>query len=83
METHIDLSTEVRFVLNELNKYGRGYIVGGAIRDHLMNRSPDDYDFATNINYSRLKNIFIQFKAAKHGKIGGKISQFEKVIDKN
>ena len=71
METHIDLSTEVRFVLNELNKYGKGYIVGGAIRDHLMNRSPDDYDFATNINYSRLKNIFIQYYPKEIGKSFG------------
>ena len=71
METHIDLSAEVRFVLNELNKYGKGYIVGGAIRDHLMNRSPDDYDFATNINYSRLKNIFIQYYPKEIGKSFG------------
>ncbi len=32
METHIKLSKEVKFILNELNKYGQGYIVGGAVR---------------------------------------------------
>ena len=65
METHIKLSKEVKFILNELNKYGQGYIVGGAVRDHLMGKNPDDYDFATNINYSRLKNIFINHILSK------------------
>ena len=71
METHIKLSKEVKFILNELNKYGNGYIVGGAVRDHLMGKNPDDYDFATNINYSRLKNIFINYYPREIGKSFG------------
>jgi len=35
-------------ILRKLNKYGKGYIVGGAIRDILLGLKPKDIDFTTN-----------------------------------
>ena len=36
-------------ILNKLNKCGKGYIVGGAIRDILLGLKPKDVDFTTNL----------------------------------
>jgi len=42
-------------ILNKLNEYGKGYIVGGAIRDILLGLKPKDVDFATNLHYEIAK----------------------------
>ncbi len=48
-------------ILNKLNEYGKGYIVGGAIRDILLGLKPKDVDFATNLSYETLKTLFSLF----------------------
>ena len=58
----------IAFILNKLNEYGKGYLVGGAVRDKLLNIHVKDYDFATNIDYEKLKQIFKEFCPVELGK---------------
>ena len=62
-----DLDNDVKFILEQLNKNGTGFIVGGAIRDKILNRDPGDYDFATDIEYSELKRIFADYNPKEMG----------------
>lgn len=58
-------------ILNKLNKCGKGYIVGGAIRDILLGLKPKDVDFATNLSYETLKNLFNEYAPKETGKSFG------------
>ena len=58
-------------ILNKLNEYGKGYIVGGAIRDILLGLKPKDVDFATNISYETLKTLFSEYTPKETGKSFG------------
>ena len=58
-------------ILNKLNKYGKGYIVGGAIRDILLGLKPKDVDFATNLPYETLKILFSEYTPKETGKSFG------------
>lgn len=58
-------------ILNKLNKCGKGYIVGGAIRDILLGLKPKDVDFATNLPYETLKNLFSEYNQKETGKSFG------------
>jgi len=58
-------------ILNKLNKCGKGYIVGGAIRDILLGLKPKDVDFATNLPYETLKKIFSEYIPKETGKSFG------------
>ena len=62
-----DLDDDVKFILEQLNKNGTGFIVGGAVRDRIINRDPGDYDFATDIEYSELKRIFADYSPKEMG----------------
>lgn len=62
-----NLNSEVSFILEQLNKNGNGFLVGGAVRDLIMRRDPGDYDFATDIEYSRLKKIFADYSPKEVG----------------
>ena len=54
-------------ILNKLNEYGKGYIVGGAIRDILLGLKPKDVDFATNLSYETLKTLFNEYAPKETG----------------
>ena len=58
-------------ILNKLNEYGKGYIVGGAIRDILLSLKPKDVDFTTNLPYETLKKIFSEYNPKETGKSFG------------
>lgn len=58
-------------ILNKLNEYGEGYIVGGAIRDILLELKPKDVDFATNLSYETLKTLFSEYTPKETGKSFG------------
>lgn len=58
-------------ILNKLNEYGKGYIVGGAIRDILLGLKPKDVDFTTNLPYETLKKIFSEYNLKEIGKSFG------------
>lgn len=57
----INLDRRVRYILNLLNDYGEGYLVGGALRDILLGIESKDYDFASNIDYLELMHIFSDY----------------------
>lgn len=62
-----DLDDDVKFILEQLNKNGTGFLVGGAVRDKILNKDPGDYDFATDIGYSELKRIFADYSPKEMG----------------
>ena len=46
-------------VLNKIEKHGfKAYIVGGYVRDYLLNRESLDIDIATNATPMEIKQIF-------------------------
>ena len=63
-----ELNEDVKFILDTLNKNGEGYMVGGSVRDILLGMEPKDYDFTTNINYSKIKEIFKDYSPKEIGK---------------
>ena len=62
-----DLDDDVKFILEQLNRNGKGFLVGGAVRDKILNKDPGDYDFATDIEYSELKRIFAGYNPKEMG----------------
>ena len=62
-----DLDKDVKFILKQLNKNGTGFLIGGAVRDKILNKDPGDYDFATDIEYSELKRIFADYNPKEMG----------------
>ena len=56
---NFDISESARKILSALNQKGYdAYIVGGAIRDLIMGRTPHDYDIATSALPNQIKSIF-------------------------
>ncbi len=69
-----NLPEQVEFVINRLNSRGfSGYAVGGCVRDHLMGKSPSDYDVTTNAKPYEMLDIFSDCRVVetglKHGTI--------------
>ncbi len=62
-----NLDDDVKFILEQLNRNGKGFLVGGAVRDKILNKDPGDYDFATDIEYSELKRIFVGYNPKEMG----------------
>ena len=62
-----NLDDDVKFILEQLNRNGTGFLVGGAVRDRFLNKDPGDYDFATDIEYSELKRIFADYSPKEMG----------------
>lgn len=67
----IKLTKDIKEILNILNIHGKGYIVGGYIRDYLLGLTPKDCDFCTDIDYSKLKDIFKDYSPKEIGKAFG------------
>lgn len=67
----IKLTKDIKEILNILNTHGKGYIVGGYIRDYLLGLTPKDCDFCTDIDYSKLKDIFKDYSPKEIGKAFG------------
>ncbi len=57
----------------EQNGY-EAYLVGGCVRDHLINKIPSDYDVATNATPEEIEKIFSSFKIVDIGKRFGTIT---------
>ena len=54
---HIDHDAEK--VINRLHQFGhKAYLVGGCIRDFLLNRKPKDFDIVTSAHPNEVRNIF-------------------------
>ncbi|HPS40555.1 MAG TPA: HD domain-containing protein [Candidatus Woesebacteria bacterium] len=58
----LNLPFEVLYILHRLNEAGyESFLVGGAIRDLIMNFEPEqvkDFDFATNASPSQIQTVF-------------------------
>lgn len=71
MNKFLNLPEEVNFILEKLQEYGQGVLVGGAVRDILLGYIPEDFDFATDLEYSKLIEIFSEFSPKEIGKSFG------------
>ncbi len=50
---------KIKEILNKINSYGyKSYVVGGYVRDKLLNINSKDIDIATNMPFIKLKEIF-------------------------
>lgn len=55
----IDMPSNVRYIIDKLNYYGyKAYIVGGCVRDSLLNRTPKDWDITTNAKPNDIMSLF-------------------------
>ncbi len=50
------------------------YLVGGAVRDFLLQKEPNDYDFATNAAPNEIKAVFQNYQILEYGKKHGTIT---------
>lgn len=67
----IELGKNEKYILETIQKYGEGYIVGGYVRDSLLGLKPKDCDFVTNLSYEKLLEIFKEFHPKEIGKAFG------------
>lgn len=68
------LPSSVEYVLSKLKENGyQAYVVGGAVRDFLMGKTPHDYDLTSDAVPSQISDIFKDFyqehSGEKHGTI--------------
>lgn len=55
----MDMPKELEFIISEIEKHGfEAFIVGGCVRDVLLNKKPQDWDITTNAKPEEIKNIF-------------------------
>ncbi len=66
----INIPDYVQLTIDILEENGfEAYIVGGAIRDILLNKTPMDFDIGTNALPEEVEKIFYNFKPIS---VGGK-----------
>ena len=54
-----DISDNAIKVLNKLNHAGyQAYLVGGSVRDLMLQKAPKDFDIATNATPTQIRNLF-------------------------
>lgn len=59
MQKKLNVASHIKDIVRRLNEAGyETYIVGGAIRDLLLNRSPKDYDISTAARPEQVKEVF-------------------------
>ncbi len=64
----------VKFIIDRLEQNGyQAYLVGGAVRDELMNRVPHDYDFCTDALPADIKRVFSDCKQIALGEKYGTV----------
>jgi len=75
----IDLPKSVVNILKTLTRSGHeAYVVGGAVRDVLLAKPVDDWDFTTNATPKEIQKIFPDsFYDNKFGTVGIKIKDYE------
>lgn len=61
-------SIEITIVDRLLNSGFEVYLVGGAVRDKLLNKQPKDFDFATNATPNQIVTLFKDKKVNMNGK---------------
>jgi tRNA nucleotidyltransferase (CCA-adding enzyme) len=62
------LPEEINICISLLNCHGyKAYVVGGAVRDHLMNRAINDYDVCTDALPNEVANVFSAYRVIETG----------------
>ncbi len=62
------LPTEINACLSLLNTHGyNAYVVGGAVRDHLMGRTINDYDVCTDALPNEVEDLFSDYRVIETG----------------
>lgn len=76
---HYPIPLEVKAVTDGLRKEGfEAYLVGGCVRDILLNRAPKDWDVTTNAKPEDIQRIFLDsFYENDFGTVGVKTSSEE------
>lgn len=68
------LPSSVEYVLSKLKENGyQAYVVGGAVRDFLMGKTPHDYDLTSDALPSQISDVFKDFYQEHSGKKHGTI----------
>ena len=70
----ISMPKEVKFLIDKIYEHGyEGFIVGGCVRDSILNVLPNDYDITTNAKPDDIMKIFKDYKiidtGIKHGTV--------------
>lgn len=69
----IKLPKQIEFCLEELNKKYEAVLVGGAVRNSLLNKKIEDYDITTSATPDEVKEVFVNHAkfdtGIKHGTI--------------
>lgn len=64
---------------NEFDKYKKKlYVVGGAVRDHIMGKEPHDFDLVTDAKPEEIIKILKKFRTDEQGKQFGVVRVFTK-----
>ena len=55
----MQIPKEIQFITEKIEKRGfEAYIVGGCVRDFLLDKSPKDWDITTNAEPEEIQKIF-------------------------
>lgn len=64
----MQLPRDVRYIITALNRSGyRADVVGGAVRDALLGKTPSDFDITTNARPNEIKAVFENEKTVDSG----------------
>ena len=64
----------VERIINKLENHGyEAFIVGGSLRDIMLEKEPNDFDITTNAKPDKIEEIFWEFKTVNIGKEFGTI----------
>ena len=71
------LPSEIELCLSLLNQNGySAYVVGGAVRDHLMGRQINDYDVCTDALPNEVEGVFHDYRVIETGIKHGTVTVF-------
>ena len=64
----IEITDEIKIIFDTLNNAGyECFMVGGCVRDFLLNKTPNDVDFTTNATPYEMKECFKDFNVIETG----------------
>lgn len=72
MNYNFEVPDDVQYILDTLYENGyEGYMVGGCVRDLILNREPNDYDITTNAKPDVVASLFdkVILTGIKHGTV--------------
>ncbi len=71
----MELPYQVELILKRLEEANfEAYVVGGAVRNHILNKLIEDYDICTNASINDIKLLFKEYKIIEVGIIGGTVA---------